>query len=157
MEYYSAIKKWNKAICSNMDEPRVCYTDWSNSELRRNIIWHTSPVESKINDTNELTYKTERDSQKMNSWLLREGTVKDIGKVMYTLLYLKWVTNQNLLYSTQNSAQCYVPVWMDGRYWRRVDICIYIAEESLHCSLETIATLLISYTSIQNAFGVKKN
>ena len=59
-------------------------------------------MESKINDTNELTYKTERDSQtqKMNSWLLREGTVKDIGKVMYTLLYLKWVTNQNLLYST---------------------------------------------------------
>ena len=49
-------------------------------------------MESKINDTNELTYKTERDSQKMNSWLLREGTVKDIGKVTYTLLYFKWIT-----------------------------------------------------------------
>ena len=26
--------------------------------------------------------------------------VKDFGKVMYTMLYLKWITNKNLLYST---------------------------------------------------------
>ena len=86
----------------------------------------------------------------MKSWFLGEGTGKDIGEVVYTLRYLKWITNKNLLYSTQNSAQHYVPVWMGGRYWRRIDICIYMAEESLHCSLETITTLLISYTSIQN-------
>ena len=36
-----------------------------------------------------------------------EGVVKDFGKVMYTLLYLKWIT-KDLLYSTGNSAQCYV-------------------------------------------------
>ena len=29
-----------------------------------------------------------------------EGIVEDFGKVMYTLLYLKWITNKNLLYST---------------------------------------------------------
>ena len=29
-----------------------------------------------------------------------EGTVRNFGKVMYTLLYLKWVTNKDLLYST---------------------------------------------------------
>ena len=28
--------------------------------------------------------------------------------VMYTLLYLKWITNKDLLYSTGNSVQCYV-------------------------------------------------
>ena len=38
--------------------------------------------------------------------------VKDFRKVMHTLLYLKWITNKNLLYSTWNSAQCYVPAWM---------------------------------------------
>ena len=27
---------------------------------------------------------------------------------MYTLLYLKWITNKDLLYSTGNSAQYYV-------------------------------------------------
>ena len=32
MEYYSAIKKWNITICSNMDGPRDCYTEWSKSE-----------------------------------------------------------------------------------------------------------------------------
>ena len=84
----------------------------------------------------------------MNSWLLGEGTVKDVGKVVNT-------TNKNLLYSTQNSAQRHVPVWMGGRYWRRIDISIYMAEEFLHCSLETV-TLLVSYTPIQKAFGVKK-
>ena len=26
-----------------------------------------------------------------------EGTVREFGKVMYTLLYLKWITNKNLL------------------------------------------------------------
>ena len=42
----------------------------------------------------------------------REGIVRDFGKVMYTLLYLKWITNKDLLYSTWNSVQCYVPAWM---------------------------------------------
>ena len=31
---------------------------------------------------------------------------------MYTLLYLKWTTNNDLLYSTWNSAQCYMAAWM---------------------------------------------
>ena len=43
-----------------------------------------------------------------------EGTVKDFGKVMYTLLYLKWITNKNLLCSTWSSAQRYVAAWMGG-------------------------------------------
>jgi len=33
---------------------------------------------------------------------------------MYTLLYLKWIINKNLLYSTGNSAQCFEAVWMGG-------------------------------------------
>ena len=35
---------------------------------------------------------------------------------MYTLLYLKWVTNKDLLYSTGNSAACNVAAWMEGEY-----------------------------------------
>ena len=27
---------------------------------------------------------------------------------MYTLLYLKWIANKDLLCSTENSAECYV-------------------------------------------------
>jgi len=33
--------------------------------------------------------------------------------------------------------------------WERMDTCICMAE-SLHCPPETVATLLISYTPIQN-------
>ena len=34
-----------------------------------------------------------------------EGIVRDFGTDMYTLLYLKWITIKDLLYSTGNSAQ----------------------------------------------------
>ena len=36
----------------------------------------------------------------MNLWLPGvDGIVREFGKVMYTLLYLKWVVNKDLLYS----------------------------------------------------------
>ena len=45
---------------------------------------------------------------------------------------------------------------LDGRgFWKRMDTCTCMAE-SLHCSPETITTLLIDYLPIQNDFGVKK-
>ena len=37
-----------------------------------------------------------------------EGIVMEFGVVLYTLIYLKWIINKDLLYSTGNSAQCYV-------------------------------------------------
>ena len=70
------------------------------------------------------------------------------GKVMYILLYFKWITNKNLLYSTWNSAQCYAAAWMGGEFGgERIHIGM---AESLHCSPETITTLLISDTPIQD-------
>ena len=33
----------------------------------------------------------------------------------YTLLYLKRITKKDLLYGTENSAQCYVAAWMAGQ------------------------------------------
>ena len=35
---------------------------------------------------------------------------------MYTLPYFKWITNKDLLYSTWNSAQCFVAGWMGGEF-----------------------------------------
>ena len=34
----------------------------------------------------------------------------------YTLLHLKWITKKDLLYSTWDSAQCYVAAWMRGEF-----------------------------------------
>ena len=77
------------------------------------------------------------------------GIGGEFGIDMYMLLYLKWITNKDLLYSTGNSAQCYGGS-LDGRgISGRMDTCICMAE-SLHCSPESITTLLIGYTPIQN-------
>ena len=35
---------------------------------------------------------------------------------IYTLLCLERITNKDLLYSTGNSAQCYVAGWMGGDF-----------------------------------------
>ena len=36
MKYYSALKKkWNGGICSEVDGPRVCHTEWSKSEREK--------------------------------------------------------------------------------------------------------------------------
>ena len=72
---------------------------------------------------------------------------------MYTLLYLKWITNKALLYSTWNSTQYYAAAWMGGEFggeW----VHIWMAE-SLRCSPETTTTLLIGYTPIQG--GLRKH
>ena len=34
-----------------------------------------------------------------------KGIVREFGMDMYTLLYLKWITNKDLPYSTGNSTQ----------------------------------------------------
>ena len=118
-------------------------------------------LELKKNDTDDLIYQIEMDSQTwtFNLWLQGgEGDqgkiVREFGTDMYTLLHLKWITNKNLLYSTWNSAQCYMPAMM-REFWGRTDACICMAE-SLHCSPETIITLLIGYTPVQNE-SLKKN
>ena len=43
-----------------------------------------------------------------------EGRDRESGMGMCTLLYLKWITNKDPLYSTCNSAQCYMAAWMEG-------------------------------------------
>ena len=45
-----------------------------------------------------------------------EGIVSELGMDMCTLLYLKWITKKDLVYSTGNSAQCYVAAWMGGQF-----------------------------------------
>ena len=55
-----------------------------------------------------------------------EGIVREFAMVVYTLLYLKWMTNKDLLYGTGNSAQCYVAAYWRG-VWGRMDTCTYMA------------------------------
>ena len=45
-----------------------------------------------------------------------EGIVREFGADMYTLLYLKWIMNKDLLDSTGNSAQCYMAAWIEREF-----------------------------------------
>ena len=61
-----------------------------------------------------FTKQTDLQTERMNLWLPggRVGgggrTVREFGTDTYTLVYLKWITNRDLLNSTGNSAQYYV-------------------------------------------------
>ena len=68
---------------------------------------------------------------------------------LYTLLCSKQMANQDLRYSTGNSAQCCVLAWMGVEFGGSMDLCIFMAG-SLHCLHETVITLLIGNTPIQN-------
>ena len=80
-----------------------------------------------------------------------EGIVREFGMGMYTLLYLKWKTNKDLLYSTGNFAQCYVAAWMGGEFGGE-QIHVHVGTESLCRTPETIITLSIGCTPTQNKF-----
>ena len=44
------------------------------------------------------------------------GQFEAFGTDLHTLLYLKWITNKDLLYSTGNSVPRYRAAWMQGEF-----------------------------------------
>ena len=77
-----------------------------------------------------------------------EGIIRKFGMDMNTLLYLKWITNKNLLYSTGNSAQCYVAAWMGGEFggeW--IHVYVWLSPFDVHMRLSQCC-LLIDYVLV---------
>ena len=65
--------------------------------------------------------------------------VMEFGMNSYTLLYLKWITNNILLYSTGNSVQCYVAAWMGGEFggeW--IHVYVWLGPFSIHLKLSQL-------------------
>ena len=61
----------------------------------------------KRNDTNELLFTKQKQTHRLRERTygyqgrrVGGGRVREFGIDMYTLLYLKWITNKDLLYST---------------------------------------------------------
>ena len=55
---------------------------------------------------------------------------------MYTLLYLKWITNKVLLYSTWNSDQCYVAVCAGGEFGEEwIHEYVWLSLSAVHLKL----------------------
>ena len=57
-------KEWNNAICSNMDGPRDCHTEWSKSEREKQVPYDITYMWNLKYNTNELIHETETDSQR---------------------------------------------------------------------------------------------
>ena len=54
----------------------------------------------------------------------------------YTLLYLKWLANKDLVYSIENSAQCYVAAWMGGEFGREwIHVYVWLSPFAVHPKL----------------------
>ena len=88
-----------------------------------------------------------------NLWLLMgkewgEEIIRKFGMDMYTLLCLKWRTNQDLLCIKGTLLNVSGQPGWEGSLGS-MDTCICVAQ-TLHCSPETITILLIDYTPIQN-------
>ena len=49
-----------------------------------------------------------RESTLLLGKIMVEGVIREFGMGKNILPYLKWITNKNLFYSTENSAQYYV-------------------------------------------------
>ena len=81
----------------------------------------------------------------MNLWLPwlqggeEQGKGKNRGKFgmdTYTLLYFKWIINLVLLYSTGNSAQCHVTIWIQEKHeceW--IHVHIWLSPFAVHLKL----------------------
>ena len=78
-----------------------------------------------------------RDTDIKNGCVDMEGGMnQEFGTDIYTLPYLNWITNKDLLYSTGNSAQCYMTAWMgreSGGEW--IHICVWLRYFAVHLKL----------------------
>ena len=106
----------------------------------------------KKKDTNESIYKTETDSQtqKANLWSPKGkgswgGINEEYGINRYTLLYVKQISNKDLLCNTRNNIQ-YLIITYNGKLYVYVCayiyvcVCIYVSESL--CGTPEINTIL---------------
>ena len=154
MEYDPAIKKneampfvamWMDLECVKLCEVR---------ERRRNIIWCPLHVKSK-KKRYKWSYVQDRFTDFENKLMVARGKgsgeeiVWQFRIEMYLLLYLKCITNKDLLYSTCNSAQYYVAALIErefGGEW--IHAYVWLSQFTVHLRLPQYY-LLIIYITIQ--------
>ena len=118
MEYYSAIKRseTGSLVETWMDLETVIQSEVSQKEKNRyRILTHICGTQK--NGTDELVCRTEIETQmqRTNVWAPSGesggegggGGVRnwEIGIDMYTLICIKWITNENLLYKKINKIK----------------------------------------------------
>ena len=73
--------------------------------------------------------------------------------MLWALLYLRWISNNELLYSTGNSAQLYDSLDGRGNFGTRIHRYIQLSLFTVYLKLRI---LLISYNPLKNRFFKNK-
>ena len=74
---------------------------------------------------------------------MEEGIVREFGMDMDAMLYLKWIANKVLLYSTGNSAQCYVAAWTGGEFGEEwIHVYVWLSPFTAHLRLSQHCLLI---------------
>ena len=94
---------------SQIEKEKYCMTSLTGGIKRKWYEWTYLQKRKRLTDLGRLR-KWIYDCQQ------RGVIVTDFWKVIYTLLCLKWITNKDILSSTWNSAQCYMPDWMGTEF-----------------------------------------
>ena len=112
-------KKWNEAICSNMDATRDSHTMWSQKEK---VKYHLISLICGIWNMAQMNLCTEQ--TQTQAWRadlrLPRGRVEGEGWTgvqvrKCKLLHFEWISNEVLLYSTGNSIHS-LGIGYDERY-----------------------------------------
>ena len=65
-----------------------------------------------------------------------QGIVREFGMDLHALLYLKWVTNKDVLWGTGNSARCYAAAWREGEAGgERMHVYAWLSSFAVHLKL----------------------
>ena len=118
-----------------MDGPKDYHTKWR----QRQISYHLH-MEYNKNDTKELIYNTEKDSDFEIKFMVTKGEMLggginwDFQINIYTLLYIKYITKKGLLHSTGKYIQYSVITYMWKESENELCVC---TTDSLCCTSET--------------------
>ena len=143
----SGVNTRRGAICSNMDGPRECHDEWSQSDREGTISYDIHYTWNlKRNDTNELTKQKETPRLREHIYGCQgkgywERIVREFGMDMYILLSLKRISKKvNVM-------------WQPGQEGvrGRMDVRVYMTE-SLCCAPEAIRALLTGYITGQRKY-----
>ena len=114
MEYYSAIKRTKIGLFVEtwMDLEYLIQSEVSQKEKNKyRTLMHVCGIQK--NGTDELVFRAEIETQmqRTNVWTPKgergSGKNQETGIDIYTLICIKQITNENLLYSTGNSTLLY--------------------------------------------------
>ena len=105
------------------EKGRDCHTEWSQSDREEEISYDIPSMGNlKRNDTNDLSCKTETDSENELTVARQRGRMRGRdsygvwAQYVYTAILIKWIACKDLLYSIGSSAQCYVTVGIGGEF-----------------------------------------